>query len=282
MLGGEERGEDLPHQTERTRIGFYLLALVAFVGWSYIFLRSDLFLIKDIEASGLKTIDQVELAKFVFRDLDAAHGWRPWDPRHSWFIDEKQLTNELMQSLFAESVKIEKPQKNILRLILKERPHQVVIMTQGSPYWMSLDGSLQQELNSAERKDVSQRLTGKLTGTSDDPPIILSSFDDASFSTSSKTLVPPRRVRTWIELATDLNKAGIDYRALEPKSTVTSTSIEILLPDASKRLFMEIEGSISIASQINAYKAFLQSKDLTKGDYRLIDLRIPNRIYLRP
>jgi cell division septal protein FtsQ len=278
MLVGEQReGERVTLQT--TRKIFWLLAIVALIGWLYIILQSELLEIQEIQVEGAKMNDPMEIERGVYRILDREQGWHPWESRHIWFADPKELVQELKQTFYLEEVLVEKEGRHILRLKIKEYPHRLTIYKNQSFYWVDLRGQLDVELNKDERQQMLTRVYGKRVATQDEPPLIR--VEKFELSTTTQDVFSPSRLKGFIGFTMDLQRLRLPYREFRIE-TPTSTKV-VLVNEQGTPVYFELEPPEILEKQLQTYKAFWDTQKQIKGPqvYQYIDVRVPDMIYLR-
>ncbi|MDO8584282.1 MAG: hypothetical protein Q7R83_03840 [bacterium] len=271
--GNRERPEEL--KQARTRAVFRLLGLVAILGWLYVIFISDLFCIKDIRASGLKTLDPMEVKREVLATLDERGYWRPWPARHGWFIDRERLAETMNERFFADNVAVDKSYGHILRLMVEERSNRIIFHSHQQYLWVDLHGAAINELDEDSKKTVQAILLGQRQMTANDTPIIHQDLDEQV--ASGYSVATTEHLRSWITIASALTKNGLWFRELEPHASSTA-SLRVITSDG---LPLIMDPSADLLPQIQAYQAFKKSKpkDINAAEY--IDVRIPGRIYVK-
>ena len=254
---------------------FALLFVFALIGWSYILFVSDALTVQEVEAPGLKILDAQELEREVYGILDGREGWRPWSPRHIWFIDGQKLQEKIKDHLFVLSVDVDKVGFNVLRLKIEERSKRFVFYSHRQYFWADMQGVLGEELSLEERRDVQARILGQRPARIDEPPLIHVDLDEDV--TSGYVIGRMDEVRSWIQTSEELLKAGIAYREYSPPTS--SSTVGLLRSQEGYPVVMDTSQSLS--GQIKTFLAFVQSKpkDLKVEEY--VDVRIPGRIYVK-
>ena len=236
---------------------------------------SDAFQINNVQATGLQALDEMDVIKEVFRALDARPQWRPWPKRHSWFLDEKALEEDLKEHLFAANVTVKKGYGKTISITLEERAKRIIFHSRQQYAWVDLHGIVTSELNETERKDAQARLLGHRKANANDAPIIKRNLDEGI--SQGFTTGDVREVKEWIELHDLLRKSGMDVREFTPP-TVSSTQLEVLAQNG-ERIIMDITASIEMQSK--TYQAFKKTSEGTKKIYEYIDVRVPGRVYVK-
>ncbi len=275
--GGTYSRITLENQAARTRSVFYLLGVLAFFGWLYVVFASDAFVIRQVEANGLEVLDPVDVNREVFSILDARPVWRPWPARHAWFVDRDRLSEVLVEHLFAERVMVDKTRGNVLRLKIEERANRLVLHSHQQFFWVDLQGIALRELNSKERQDVTDRLTGKtLTGSLKDAPVI--HYDLNEPLAENFHVVDAAQVKGWVKAASDVRRTGIEYREIQPPLEASSTSGIILSKEGFPVL---IDYYADLKPQLGAFRALQKSGKPIGGVKEYIDVRVPGYIYIK-
>lgn len=258
-----------------SRVVFLFLGLIAVVGWLYVIFTSDLFIVRQIQAEGLVSLDVGDISREVYAILDQRGAWRPWSPRHAWFIDRARLTQELQKKLFAESVSVDNSYTGILRLIVKERSNRFILHSHQQYVWVGLDGVVTDEVSTDEKKMAQALLLGQRLMLPTDPPIIHQDLDE--LVTTGYSITTSDQAKAWIATASEIAKGGFRYREIEPQ-TPSSTTARVISADGYPVL---VDTSEPLEPQIRAYNAFNQSKPKTLKVSEYVDVRVPGRIYVK-
>lgn len=259
------------------RVVFFLfLGLVAVIGWSYVFFVSDAFMVKDIEVRGVKTLDPMEVKREVYATIDGRA--RPfWQPaRQMWFLRAGELEPILKDQLFAEQVSVDKSSGNVLRLLVKERARRYILRTPSQWLWIDLQGVVLQELTPQESKDADQRLLGKPATVTADAPII---SIDRQTPLHVGEGIQVHDIRSWLDIALEVQKQGIAYREIEPP--VEASSTRLILKTAEGYDVWFDTSSDTLKTQIEAYRAFQKQKPKDVHVQEYVDVRIPGRVYVK-
>lgn len=272
--GDVNRGLQQAKSTRRGAV-FLILGGGAIFGWIYLVFMSDVFSVNAIEVRGAKNLDPMDIAREVFDLIDARQDFRPWPPRHAWFIDRVALEEELKNRLFVLNATVDKSYSNVLRLSVEERVKRMVFHSHQQYFWLDLQGIATEELSSDEKRDIQSRLLGQRPIRSDEPPVIKQDLDDPV--DVGFVLTDQSGAREWIGLAEKLGLAGLAYRELEPP-TASSSLFKILSVEGYKVL-MDITAPIE--SQVRTYQAFIKNKPKDIGQPEYIDVRVPGRVYLK-
>src|SRR5574337_1531727 len=233
----------------RTRTVFRLLGLAAIVGWAYVLFMSDLFTINEIQASGLKELDPVEVNREVFQILDSRKEWRPWSPRHAWFINTEALAQQLKDRLFASNVIVDKSYTNVLRLSVEERSKRLIFHSHQQYFWVDLQGIATNELTDDERKLTQQRILGTRIPAPDDPPVIHRDLDE--LISPGYVVADSNQVKFWIQTATEIARQGLAYREMQPPNGTSSTTAILTSPEGYKIL---IDAYTALEPQLKTYQ----------------------------
>lgn len=261
---------------ERSRAVFLLLGLFALVGWSYVIFMSDLMTVQDIEASGLKSLDALDVKRAAFDAMDEAPGKWFFPQRHIWFIDRKKISETLKDRLFAENVIVDKKDINILRLIVEERSRKLVYHSHQQYLWVDLQGIVTNELSDAERKNIQARLLGQRLPHPDEPPVIHRDSDE--LITTGYRVTNDEVIKEWIHTTSDIVRHGILYREYEPPVTSTSTQAIFTSLDGYDVI---VDLGVPLDDQLNTYSAFLKSPNPKTKVSQYVDIRVPGRLYIK-
>lgn len=260
------------------RLVFFLfLSVVAVIGWLYVFFISEAFRVRAIEVVSGKGIDPLQIKREVYEVIDT----RPhpfWLPvRHSLFLKVEELELILTERLAAERVTIDKLSTNILRLTVQERVRRFILHTPHQYFWIDKAGVVLGELSNQEKKDVDIRLAAKRPLTPTDPPIIF--YDPDVVPLVIDQGIPDPQISSWLAISLQMQKQGVNYREIEPSQDTSSTKLVVKTAQGYEAWF---DASLdTLEMQIEAFKAFQEQKpkDLQVKEY--VDVRIPNRVYVR-
>ncbi len=259
-----------------TRSVYVLLGIAACVGWAYVLLASDAFLINRVDAEGLHAMDPVEVSREVFAVLDERKGWRPWSTRHSWFIDRVDLGEVLKTRLFAADVIVDKSPTHILRLKIEERSNRLIFHSRQQYFWVDLQGTATAELSVDERRQAQARILGSREAFYDEPPLVHADLQEPI--AEGYRVVDSSQVKFWITLTDDMTKAGLAYREFEPPMDA-STSLAIIKSTEGYPIYTDIADPIE--PQLKSYLSFKKNQPANIKVTEYVDVRIPGRIYVK-
>ena len=259
---------------EKTRRLFYFLGAFALIGWAYVLFMSDLFIVSDIQVSGVQRLDEMDVKREVFDVLDQRRGWKPWPARHSWFINVPDLQNELKARLFAQSVVVDNSYQHILRLKIEERANRLIYHSHQQYLWVDLQGLVTAELNADERKQVQARILGQRIPSPYDPPVIHCDLEE--LMTIGYRVAETNTVKSWIEKASSIMAAGISYREIDMESA--SSSLAAIVSPEGYNVLIDLDQDLD--TQMKTYKAFKRAESNIKvSEY--LDVRVPGRVYVK-
>lgn len=259
-----------------TRPVYVLLGIAASIGWAYVLLASDAFLINQVDAKGLRALDPIDVSREVFSVLDGREGWRPWPARHTWFIDQAALSEALKTRLFAANVVVDKSSTHILRLKIEERSNRLIFHSRQQYFWVDLQGTASAELSLEERRQAQARILGSRESFSDEPPLIHADLSEPI--AEGYRVVDSSQVKLWITLTDDMTKAGLAYREFEPPMDA-STSLAIIKSAEGYPIYTDIADPIE--PQLKSYLSFKKNQPANVKVTEYVDVRIPGRIYVK-
>lgn len=262
-------------KNHKRQVVFSILAVCAAVGWIYVIFVSNAFAINDIEVSGSKDLDAMDIKREVFTVLDEKQGNWLIPSRHAWFVDKNKLQNELISRLFVNTVTVDKSYTNVLRLSIEERSKRFVFHSHKQYFWVDLRGVATDALTQEEMRDVQTRLIGTRAIRPDEPPVIKRDLDDTI--NAGYTVADMTQAKEWIKLSDQVKASNLAYREIEPP-TASSTLMKVLSPEGYNVL-MDITAPIDL--QVRTYQAFIQNKPKDMGNPQNIDVRVPGRVYLK-
>ncbi|MSR85397.1 hypothetical protein EXS71_03115 [Candidatus Uhrbacteria bacterium] len=254
---------------------FDFLALIAVVGWLYIFFISDLFLINTIQVVGAGKIDTADVSREVLSVLDHRASWRPWPGRHAWFIDREALAQQLQTALFLEEALVDKSYTHILRLSIKERSQKLIFYSHQQYVWADTHGAVMDDLTPSERKDAQARILGSRPALVDDPPLVHHDLDERMIH--GYRVADDLQVKQWVESTSQAMKAGFLYRELNPPGA--SSTKAIFITAQGDKVFVDLAAPLE--PQFKGYLTFkkYQPKDLKVTEY--VDVRIPGKVFVK-
>lgn len=254
------------------RVVVGLLYGTAFLGWLYIFFFSTIFTIQKIEIEGTKTLERGGVEEKAMEAIDNMRVW-PFRYRNIFLINEKQLSSELMDTLFAQSVIVDKIYPNILRLKIQERQSSLVIMKEGSFWQIDRNGVITRSIEDAsEKAQLEDQISHPVKDPSSVLPILEISHDVDPIV--GNTYVTDFRVSLWLDTFKSLQDEGFGYRhALVEYATSTKLILNMFEP---YNVYMDLMEPIE--PQVKSYYEFKRAKkDAVIHEY--IDARIPGKIY---
>lgn len=233
-------------------------------------------MITDIEVRGAKTLDPIDVKREVYDMIDTRA--RPfWQPaRHALLLDPAHLEPLVAERLFAEHVSLERDGLHILRLSIQERSRRFVLRTEHQSLWVDLQGSVLEELTSAEERAMNDRRIGKKISEPSDPPIVSLVGLNSVFKPGEGIQDP--RISTWLIITREIQKRGIKYREIVPDQNVSSTRITL---KTAQGYNVWLDTSDTLETQIEAFKTFEKQKPKDVVIQEYVDVRIPNRIYVK-
>ncbi len=265
-----------PDPRTSRRIFFLFLFVVAVIGWLYLFLAGEALSIHRVEASGLKTLDPVDVSREVFDALDhQPHPfWRP--ARQAWFVDRERLAKALKSRLFAENVTVDKSYGSVLRLKIEERARGVILHSHQQYFSMNLQGLIVNEVPPSERTIIQARLLGQRLMDPDDAPIIHRNLDDVLVP--GTRIAAPQDVQGWMDITSQIKKQGVMYREMEPPEESSSTRLIITSSDGFP---VWVDTHDGLEAQLNAYKVFFAQKPRGLVVKEYVDLRVPGKVFVK-
>ena len=260
----------------RRQFAFAALGIFSLAGWASLVFGSQLFTVRDVVVAEGKGISAAEAKASVFQLLDQRPGWRPWPPRHRWFIDAETLAEQLKARWFAESVEVAvSPGSNIVRLIIRQQNRSFIVKTPGQFLRVNAQGVVEDELPAGERLPVLQRMAGRAAGPATEPIIEWPAAAE-SMAPGYHLPVSTDQLRSWFVLDQQVRKAGMDlaYVRVEPNRLVLF---------AQDGIPTYIDPSQNVLAQINAVQEFRRraGKNGVEPATAFIDARVVGRLYVR-
>lgn len=249
---------------------YLLLGVVVVLGWTFFFFRSEFFELKDVEIqSSGGIVSSSDVLPIVFEALDARPA-RPWSKRQTLFLPKQGLEEGIKAALYAEEVKIEEINDNVLRLKISF----------GSRFlYTTHDG-----------EDFLKCAVARPAGIAlDDPATLAAAKKRYLLATDFTTLkldglVYVRKATTTLEVPTikrllDLGKTLDEYQikfAHLEEGSGQEVSVQL---DRDRQVLMDLAQPMK--DQVERCQAILREKEYQDLKPLTIDLRIPGRAYLR-
>lgn len=266
----------------RRRLVFSLMGLFALLGWGSFLLCSSALTIQAVEIQGGGSIDPIEAKAAVFQLLDARENWRPWSPRHRWFLNKNSLETGLKARWFAEDVKVERSAgKNIVRLIVSEQRMNLYARTGQQYLEIDVNGVVRHELNNDERLRVVQRMTGRVSASDASMIILEFPYIQDPLAVGYRLAAPTTILRQSVRLATLLENARLRVRSMTHAAEASPT----LTVSDSRGIQVYIDTTLPLEEQVRAWSEYEAARARkAKGvetAREFIDLRIPGRLYVK-
>lgn len=247
---------------------------IAMVGWAYFLFFSEFFVIGVIQVDGGGGLEREEINRVIEEGVEEQRVF-PFREGNIFFTDTEKLEAFLKESLFAQSVTVDKKLPNILRLKIEERQTSLILRVGERMYQVDRSGSIMREISPGAERDA-----------------ILASMDDPSISRSNLPLLEVRsldpqptvgnayitdtQMQRWLDAMEGLRERGFGYRSA---SVERATSSKMIL-----RMFEPYDVYIDImeplSSQIQSYYEFMRVKKEEKI-YEYVDVRVPGKIFYK-
>lgn len=262
----------------RRRFAFFALGLFASAGWGSLLFFSDLLAVRTVQIVEGKGIDPIEAKAAVLRLLDERVSWRPWSPRHIWFVDEPSLAEQLKTRWFAESVEVRTSVgSNIVRLIIKEQKNSLLVKTPTQFLRVDAQGIVREELNPAERLAVMQRLAGRTTNISSSTEALIE-LPNLSDPVAVRYRLPLEvsELRRWFLVDQELHRQGlaVSYIRVEPQRLV------LYGQDGIPSYIDPLENVLAQIKALHEFQARVKARKVEPAK-EFIDARIPGRLYVK-
>jgi hypothetical protein len=241
---------------------------------AWFILMSGFWSIAEVQTNELKQLDRGEAVSSTYAILDESDQG-PLDGRTIFFIDEKKLAQKLQERLFVDRVAVEKSYPNVLRLLIEERQRSVVFASKDQLLIVDSQGVVTGEVSGSEANVYRQRIGGKASSISTDPPLIVCDLPELVTSGYQATSV--ETVRVWLDTSEALYRAGLKFRYLrlmEPGSKTLYVHLE-----KGFDLIMDLESDIK--AQADMYRGFEASQPKTMEIKEYVDVRVPGKIFLK-
>lgn len=236
--------------------------------------------VRRLEIAGTKDVSRGEVEATVYDVLDQGMR-RPWDQRNIFFIDKKQLAEDVKNKLFLESVIVDKVYPDVLRLLVEERQRRVVFGVNGQLLDVDPHGSITGEEPVSTSGYFHDLLSSKTLADQNHAPFVVQAIPaDASstqITTSTGQFVDADVVKQWLDASKTLLAAGLRYRLFKIEQP-TSQTLKIVT-EQGYDIVMDLRESISDQEEI--YTKFMRSKPKDLAIHEYIDVRVPGKVYLK-
>lgn len=249
---------------------YVFLGIFACIGWAFFFFRSEWFEIQDvtIQASG-GTISSAELLPVVFQVLDT-QPLRPWSARHRSFLPKDQIQKGIEQALYAERVEVGETQDNVLRLNISF----------GSRFlYATQDGETFLKTSIARPEGIAVADPAALVNIKKHylaKDFTTHGVDGVVYVRNSTSSIETGFIKEVLSLQQILNGQKVSYAYFsERKGSEVSVQVAV-----AQEVWFDLSHPVEPAT--NQLKYLLEKQKTDKGPKpTVIDLRIPNRAYLR-
>lgn len=252
------------------RRSYLFLGIFVCIGWLFFFFRSELFEIQDVsvQASG-GMITSTDILPLVFEIVDA-QPLRPWSARHRAFLPKQQIEKGIEKALYAERVEVDEIDNNVLRLNISFGSRFLYVTQEGEVFFKTSiarpEGTIVEDpavLMNAKKHYLAKDFT-----TLDVDGVVY-------VRTSTSTLEIPF-IKKVLSLQQALNQQNLAY-AYFSERVGSEVSVQI---GTNQEVWLDLNSPIGPALDRLKYLLGRQKKE--KGPKpSIIDLRIPNRAYLR-
>ena len=248
---------------------YALVGVIAVVGWTFFFFRSEWFELKGVEvhASG-GIISEADILPIVLNILDQQSA-RPWSKRQEFFLPEKKLEEGIKTALYAEQVEVGETDKNVLRLKISFGSRFVYTTQDGSDYLkcaVARPGGMVVE-DSSTLSGLKKRYLAIDFTTHD--------VDGLVYLRKTTTTLEVPTIKRLLDLGKLLEDHEIKFAHIE-EATGQDVTIQL---ERDRELLVDLERPLR--EQVERGQAVLRDKKYKDLKPVTIDLRIPDRAYLR-
>jgi hypothetical protein len=269
MLKG--RGGKYKTQSWVAYVLFFLFIILA--GLWFVFF-SGYFRTVEYDIIDLNVLEKDVVTGEIGKFLDTRDGVIK-DKRNIFLIDEQSVADHLMNTFFIESATVDKIYPNILRLKIKERQRSVILVTRNKIYIVDDYGVITDHADQATVSTTREFLSSSVPVDS-----LKEIFVIVPTSTNYEIgwqYTNTNNVRGWLDLAEKLRNAGIWFKAIQINDDEPGI-LRVILKE-NKDVIMDED--ISLDSQIDTLRQFMQSKPVWDDIHEYVDVRIPGRIYYK-
>lgn len=273
MDDGVLKGRGGRHKTQSwvAYVLFFLFIILA--GLWFVFF-SGYFSVGEYEINELSVLEKDVVTGEIGKFLDIKDSVIK-DKRNIFLIDEQSVADHLMNTFFIESATVDKIYPNILRLKIKERQRSVILVTRNKIYIVDDYGVITDYADQATVSTTREFLSSLVPVDS-----LKEIFVIAPTSTNYEIgwqYTDTHNVRRWLDLAEKLRIAGIWFKAIQLNDDEPGI-LRVILKE-NKDVIMDED--ISLDSQIDTLRQFMQSKPVWDDIHEYVDVRIPGRIYYK-
>lgn len=261
-------------RSTRRRVSVIACVGIAVIGWAYVLLFSEFFSVSVIQIDGVVSLERGEIDRAIEEGLGEQRVF-PFREGNIFLVNTEKLEAFLKESLFVQTVAVDKKIPNILRLKIEERQTSLILRVGERMYQVDRSGSIMREIAPGSEQDA-----------------ILSSANDPSASRASLPLLEVRssdpqpivgnayitdtQMQRWLDTLQGLKEQGFGYRSV---SIERATSSKMIL-----RMFepydVYIDTMEPLTSQVQSYYEFRKVKKDEKI-YEYVDVRIPGKVFYK-
>ena len=204
-------------------IAYLLFSLFVFFATIYFLFFSHFFTVVNYEISDLSVLEEQAIIGEIGTYLDTRTSLFK-DKRNIFLIDKEAVVAHLMNTFFVESVTVDKSYPNILRLKIKERQRSVILVTKNNIYIVDDYGVITDYADEATASTTKKFLSSKVPVDSLKEIFVVaptSTIYELGFEYTNT-----KRVRNWLDLATQLRDAGIWFKALYLETNLLYSTIQ--------------------------------------------------------
>ncbi len=248
---------------------YVLVGVIALVGWAFFFFRSEFFELKGVEvqASG-GIISEADILPIVLDILDTQSA-RPWSKRQEFFLPKKRLEEGIKTALYAEQVEVGDTDSNVLRLKISFGSRFVYTTQDGADYLkcaVARPAGIAVE-DSSTLSGLKKRYLAIDFTTQD--------VDGLVYLRNTTTTLEVPVIKRLLDLGKLLDDHQIKFAHFE-EATGHDVTIQL---DRDREVLIDLEQPLR--EQVERGQAVLRDKQYKDLKPVTIDLRIPDRAYLR-
>lgn len=254
---------------------FILVIVILAIALRFL-VNSPIFLIKNIEIYGTKTISKNEILN-IYQDQLEKHRFFILPQNNIFFFDKDRLEKKIEDKYILQDLEISKKYLDTIIIELEETITSVVYLTRDQAYYLDLKGQVISEVKSFDESDNENRAIEVLRNraVAENLPVI---YNEENIEVKiGDSVVASEVIEFIIELNEKLTEANIaiDYFQINPENNKevwakTSVGYEIYF-----------SRDLEIISQIQNLTVVLEEKIKNPADLEYIDLRFGQKVFYK-
>jgi hypothetical protein len=272
--GGMYRTDRRDQKRSNHLVVISLVAGFALTGWLWFLFASKFFDITSVDAGTITTLDRGEVVTEVDKAIDEMP-WRPWHKTNILMLDANRLSKQLRDRLFVDDVAVYKSYPNVLRLKIKERQRNVVLVSNGQYVTVDASGLVTGDAEGDVLKSAQDRIAAR--AFADDsllPVVVMPTADPLS---AGFQVGQPEQVRRWLDVTRALVLAGLRIRFMKVESP--ESALARFVSERGYDIYFDLSSPID--KQIVTYQDYMKTKPDQSQIHEYLDVRVSGKVFIK-